>query len=243
MKNFYSVALALFCFVMFTTSKVNAQASLGATTPDNSAMLDIVSTNKGLLIPRMGLANRPASPATGLLIYQTDNTPGFYYYNGTAWVAVATASAGGVKDSTKLEAVIVGPFNAATPRLGPYYTTPVSSTVLLSENNVSATQFIPATVYVSPKALTFNKLIVAGRVVPGGGITGGANTTTLTVFKNGVSTGMAISIVMPVTVGSTVVVMDAAHTFSVIPGDVISYQYTQSNQQPYVIYSTVLQGY
>ncbi|MBV5347842.1 hypothetical protein JZU46_06485, partial [bacterium] len=31
-------------------------------------------------------------PANGLLIYQTDNTPGFYYYNGSVWTAVTTAA-------------------------------------------------------------------------------------------------------------------------------------------------------
>lgn len=41
----------------------------------------------GFLVPRMTLANRSniGSPATGLLIYQTDNTPGYYYYDGTTW--------------------------------------------------------------------------------------------------------------------------------------------------------------
>jgi hypothetical protein len=37
--------------------------------------------------------NAIATPATGLLIYQTNNTPGFYYYNGTAWTAVSLKSA------------------------------------------------------------------------------------------------------------------------------------------------------
>ncbi|MCP9750956.1 hypothetical protein [Ferruginibacter sp. HRS2-29] len=242
MKNFYSVAIALFCLAMFGTSTVSAQASLGATTPDNSAMLDIVSSSKGLLIPRMGLANRPASPATGLLIYQTDNTPGFYYYNGSAWVAVATASGAATKDSTNLEAVIVGPYNATTPRLGPYFTSPYSSTVVLAEANTSATTFTPATCYVVPKTLTFNKLILAGRVVPNGG-GGAANTTTLTLYKNGVATAITVSITIASAVGSTAVVMDAAHTVSVVPGDVLSYRFTQSNQEPYVIYSAILQGY
>jgi uncharacterized protein (TIGR02145 family) len=55
--------------------------------PDNSAMLDVKSTSKGMLVPRMTKAQRDAigSPATGLVIYQTDNTPGFYYYSGTNW--------------------------------------------------------------------------------------------------------------------------------------------------------------
>jgi BclB C-terminal domain-containing protein len=61
-------------------------------TPGASAKLDISATNKGILIPRITFANRPASPATGLLIFQTDNTPGFYYYNGAAWVRVANST-------------------------------------------------------------------------------------------------------------------------------------------------------
>jgi hypothetical protein len=40
---------------------------------------------------RNGISN----PATGLLIFQTDNTPGFYYYNGTTWAALGGAAGGG----------------------------------------------------------------------------------------------------------------------------------------------------
>lgn len=52
-----------------------------------SSLLDVASTTKGVLIPRMSLVQRNAiaAPATGLLIYQTDDMPGFYYYNGAAW--------------------------------------------------------------------------------------------------------------------------------------------------------------
>ena len=70
--------------------------------PDGSAMLDVSSTTKGFLTPRMTLTERNAiaSPATGLLIYQTDNTPGFYYYNGTAWVqSVGPAGPAGANGS------------------------------------------------------------------------------------------------------------------------------------------------
>jgi hypothetical protein len=53
--------------------------------PDNSAMLDVKSTAKGLLIPRMTEVQRTAisSPATGLMVYQTDGVTGFYYNAGT----------------------------------------------------------------------------------------------------------------------------------------------------------------
>lgn len=52
---------------------------------DASSLLDVSSTAKGILIPRMTFAQRNAivGPATGLLIFQTDNTPGFYYNAGT----------------------------------------------------------------------------------------------------------------------------------------------------------------
>lgn len=55
-----------------------------------SAILDVKSDNQGILIPRIAKANRPANPATGLLIFQIDDTPGFYYFDGTNWVRLAT---------------------------------------------------------------------------------------------------------------------------------------------------------
>ena len=65
-----------------------AQMGIGTTTPDASAQLDVTSTSKGALVPRMTSAQRTAisSPATGLLVYQTDGVAGFYYYSGSAWL-------------------------------------------------------------------------------------------------------------------------------------------------------------
>src|SRR5687768_8278971 len=58
--------------------------------PDTSAILDVKSSNKGLLLPRMTLAQRDAipSPAAGLIIYQTDGLSGFYFYDG-GWQPMA----------------------------------------------------------------------------------------------------------------------------------------------------------
>jgi len=60
--------------------------------PDPSAQLDIKSTSRGFLIPRMTEAQRDAisNPATSLIIYQTDHNPGYYYYNGAGWVNMTT---------------------------------------------------------------------------------------------------------------------------------------------------------
>jgi hypothetical protein len=59
--------------------------------PDNSAMLDIKSTDKGMLVPRMTTAQRNAivSPATGLLVYDI-TLSSFFFYNGSAWTSVGS---------------------------------------------------------------------------------------------------------------------------------------------------------
>ena len=72
---------------------INADGNL----PDASSMLDVSSTVSGFLIPRMtqDQRNNINSPATGLLIYQTDNSPGFYYYNASSWVSTGTVTGSG----------------------------------------------------------------------------------------------------------------------------------------------------
>lgn len=78
-----------------------AQVSINTTgaTPDASAMLDVSSTQKGLLPPRMTQAQRTAiaAPATGLIVYQTDGTAGLYCNSGTtttpAWQQLAPRAA------------------------------------------------------------------------------------------------------------------------------------------------------
>ncbi len=67
------------------------------TLADESAQLEIKSTSKGILIPRLTRAQRNAMviPAEGLLIFQTDNTPGFYYFDGIDWLKLSTSAAGG----------------------------------------------------------------------------------------------------------------------------------------------------
>ena len=83
--------VALLLLVFITQFAVSQNIGIGTTTPHPSAMLDVSSTAKGFLTPRMLKSQRDliASPATGLLIYQTDNTSGFYFYNGTGWVQLA----------------------------------------------------------------------------------------------------------------------------------------------------------
>jgi hypothetical protein len=63
-----------------------SQVGIGVANPDKSAILDVSSSSKGLLTPRMTTVERNliSVPATGLLIYNTDEA-GFNVFNGTIW--------------------------------------------------------------------------------------------------------------------------------------------------------------
>ncbi len=83
------------------TGSGNVAINQTSTNAHPSAILDIQPTltnNKGLLIPKLSNAQRGtiASPATGLLIFQTDAaTAGFYHYNGANWVKQVHEDAAG----------------------------------------------------------------------------------------------------------------------------------------------------
>ncbi len=92
--------IIFFLLIVATYQTTFAQnVGIGTTSPDASAKLDITSTTQGMLIPRMFHTQRNsiASPATGLIVYQTNtqplttNTPGFYLYDGTGWKRIARA--------------------------------------------------------------------------------------------------------------------------------------------------------
>ena len=90
MKHIFLLGF-IFCKI---TIGLNAQTGIGTTTPHASAKLDVTSSDKGFLPPRMTSAQRTAisSPAAGLMVYQTDGTSGLYYYNGTAWIYIINST-------------------------------------------------------------------------------------------------------------------------------------------------------
>jgi len=73
--------------LMITLFGKAQQVGIGTTTPNVSAKLEISSTNSGFLPPRMTAVQRIAisTPAEGLLVYQTDDSKGYYYYTGGTW--------------------------------------------------------------------------------------------------------------------------------------------------------------
>lgn len=76
----------LFSFIFLVVASHAQSVGIGTNAPNTSAQLDIASTTKGLLIPRMTTQQRQAivSPANGLLVYDTD-TKELYHHNGTGW--------------------------------------------------------------------------------------------------------------------------------------------------------------
>ena len=87
--------IILVAITMALTTTGFAQVGIGTSSPDASAVLDIVSTTKMLVPPRMTEVqmNAISTPAEGGMLYCTDCTPkGFFVYNGTEFVPMVTTS-------------------------------------------------------------------------------------------------------------------------------------------------------
>ena len=95
--------LFFYLFLLVTAGKISGQGiGIGTTTPDSSAILDIRSTNKGVLLPKVHLTSVFDSltiphPARALLVYNTNKTlydgAGYYVWNGNNWdVIISTGN-------------------------------------------------------------------------------------------------------------------------------------------------------
>ena len=130
----------LFTFVLSaviftTTTAQNAAINADGATPDNSAMLDVKSTTKGILIPRMTAAQRNAisSPATGLMVYQTDGVTGFYYNSGTTTAPVWQLVGG---TGTTPPALIIN--SSASPITTDFSSFTTAKTFIIDRNGTTA---------------------------------------------------------------------------------------------------------
>ena len=93
MKNLTTL---LFVIMLYTSAAFSQVAiNTNGNTANSSAMLDISSTSKGLLIPRMTTSQRDAisNPETGLIVFVTGSQV-FYFYNGTNWEELGTGASG-----------------------------------------------------------------------------------------------------------------------------------------------------
>jgi hypothetical protein len=85
----------LFSAALLVSAFSFAQVGVGTTTPDASAQLDVTSTSKGLLPPRMTMVqmNNIATPANGLIVYCSDcATVGIHTYISPSWSAIYSGS-------------------------------------------------------------------------------------------------------------------------------------------------------
>ncbi|MBK8499028.1 MAG: hypothetical protein IPL52_09470 [Flavobacteriales bacterium] len=90
-RSFLLVGYCISSIVLFGQGNVG----INNPTPHASALLDLTSSNKGLLMPRMNTAQRTAiaAPATGLLVFDT-TLNSFYYFDGTVWLPISSGGAG-----------------------------------------------------------------------------------------------------------------------------------------------------
>src|SRR5690606_16893578 len=100
-KITYSLAIAA---TILATANTYAQHGIGTNTPHRSAALEVKSTNKGLLIPRVTLGaltgqgsglNASVENAESLMVYHIGGNTipaGYYYWNGNSWIPFATGN-------------------------------------------------------------------------------------------------------------------------------------------------------
>jgi hypothetical protein len=131
MKKWLSCVFALYSTLVFSQ---NVAINNTGSSADNSAMLDVQSTDKGLLIPRMTSAERSAisSPATGLLVFQSDGESGLYYYDGSNWIVFLDERKGWSLDG-----------NAGTDPVNDYVGTSDNSELNIATNGVERLVILP----------------------------------------------------------------------------------------------------
>jgi hypothetical protein len=181
MKKILFSALAIF---LYQSAQSQNNVGINTATPDASAALDINSTTQGMLIPRMTMAQRDAinmvggisTPASGLLIYQTDNTPGFYFYNGTEWASLNGSSGQGFANGTTGGQVyLTGPALPYAPQ------NPATVTGDVTINSAAATTIVDnavTTTKINDAAVTSEKLASASVTTEKISATGTADGTT-----------------------------------------------------------------
>ncbi|MBL7701425.1 MAG: hypothetical protein JNM14_04205 [Ferruginibacter sp.] len=96
MKCFFYTLIFLFAFI--DTEAQSVAINTTGATANTSAILDVSSNSKGVLVPRMtkGQKNAITTPAIALLVYQfAPDSIGFHYYNGSAWIWLNPSGSGG----------------------------------------------------------------------------------------------------------------------------------------------------
>ncbi len=107
----------LFCFLgLYTINAVQAQVGIGTSAPSSSSILDLTSTNKGLMLPRIADTGVVSSPSAGLFVYNmSTKSPAFH--NGTSWRTLATGLASTDSITYTVTSTVTGFTNGTYPLL------------------------------------------------------------------------------------------------------------------------------
>lgn len=179
MKNIDNSRIFLTFLLALCALAVQAQVGVGTLTPDASSQLDIVSTTKGLLVPRMISTERTAieDPAEGLVVYQTDAPIGFHYFSAGQWRRLVNAadiavpsipSAYAANTSSSVIAVVLGGSSIPFPNaklLSSGFTMDGSNTTLTVAS--TGRYQISYNLYTTASALMSSRITVNGAALPG----------------------------------------------------------------------------
>lgn len=171
MKKIYLISVILILFVNIRLTAQNISISDVIHAPEPSAVLDVYSTSKGLLVPRVSLTATTdtttiKAPVVSLLVFNTatagDVTPGYYFWTGSAWVRIVSGSGSetnaiisSIKGLIKSDGTII---SAAVP--GVDYLTPDgnAATVTTNANLTGEVTSIGNTTTITNKAVTLAKM-------------------------------------------------------------------------------------
>lgn len=156
---------AVLLLIMFCCqSPLLAQIGIQTDNPDGSAALDIVSSDKGLLIPRVTLSadlSSPSpvnSPATGLLVYNSGSNQdeGFYFWNGTSWQMLKPSESSDVQGPASSTDNAIARFDGTSGSLLQ------NSSVILDDNaNINGVNKITTSNFTMPTNAGEDKVLVS----------------------------------------------------------------------------------
>jgi hypothetical protein len=142
-KSTLVMLMALLCHEIIYAQQ---NVGIGTNTPNASSLLELNSSNKGLLVPRINLISETdvvtiVNPVVSLLIYNTNNTlpegEGYYFWNGAKWSKLATRT-----NLANLAWGIGG--NAGTNAATDFIGTTDNKALVFKTNNIESGKIDPA---------------------------------------------------------------------------------------------------
>jgi hypothetical protein len=181
----------------------NGTISIGTASPNASALVDITSTTKGFLPPRMTSTQRAAisTPAVGLIVYQTDGTEGTYEYTSAGWRIINAAAGGGSGTVTSVSVVTANGFagSVATATTTPAITLSTTITGILKGNGTAISAATAGTDYLTPSDVAYSVASIT--------TTHSETATKGTKILKADTTGGAFTITLPTAVGNTATII------------------------------------